>query len=154
MQLLDKVNGLSELYQKTFFTMPLAMTALNKGNLLSLLGLAAVSALAYALLVLYGEKVYYRGMIGSLYSSEGVSSKKLDGESAFSSRGLAYSYVMKELKTYLRRPTFFVQLVLPGLILPAFMILVFYVSLRSQAARSSITRSSGASTCRPSTSAI
>ena len=133
MQLLEKVNGLSELYQKTFFTMPLAMTALNKGNLLSLLGLAAVSALAYALLVLYGEKVYYRGMIGSLYSSEGVSSKKLDGESAFSSRGLAYSYVMKELKTYLRRPTFFVQLVLPGLILPAFMILVFYVSLRSEA---------------------
>ena len=132
MLLLNRVNGLSEIYQKTFFTMPLAMSALNKGNVLSLLGLIAVSAVAYLLAVFYGEKVYYRGMIGSLYSSEGVSSKKLDDKNAFDSKGLAFSYVMKEFKTYLRRPTFFVQVILPCLVLPPFMILVFYVSMRSE----------------------
>ena len=71
-------------------------------------------------------------MLGSLYSSSGISNKKLDERSAYQSKGLLFSYVMKELKIYLRKPTFFVQLILPCLVLPAFTIGITYYSIISQ----------------------
>ncbi|MCR5097008.1 MAG: hypothetical protein K6A70_09815 [Erysipelotrichaceae bacterium] len=131
MVLLEKANGLVEIYKKAFVTMPMAVDALTKQSLLSSLLLILISAAAYVLVCLFGQKLYYRGMLGSLYSSSGVSDKKIDEKNAFNSRGLAYSYVWKEMMVYLRRPTFFVQLILPCLILPAFMMIVMYVSVGS-----------------------
>ena len=112
--------------------MPMAIDALTRYSVSSLLLLAAISAGAYLLLCMFGQKVYYRGMLGSLYSSSGVSDKKIDEKTAYRSKGLAYTYIMKEVMVYLRRPTFFVQLVLPCLLLPAFMMVIMFVSTNSQ----------------------
>jgi ABC-2 type transport system permease protein len=130
--LVNKAQGLVEIYKKAFITMPLAIDAVTKNNVLSLLLLIGVSVILYVLVCAFSQKIYYRGMLGSLYSSSGVSNKKIDEKTAYRSKGLGYSYVMKELKVYLRRPTFFVQLVLPCLILPAFMMVVFYFSTSSK----------------------
>ena len=100
--------------------------------MLSLCLLIVVSAAAYVLVCVFGQKPYYRGMLGSLYSSSGVSDRKIDEKSAYRSRGLPFSYVMKEIRVYLRRPTFFVQLILPCLIIPAFMMGITYFSVFSQ----------------------
>ncbi len=132
MNLLDKAGGLAEIYKKAFITMPLAIDALIGYDVFSLLLLMAVSIGAYTLICVFGQKVYYRGMLGSLYSSSGVSDRMIDDKTAYRSKGLAYSYVMKEFRVYLRRPTFFVQLILPCLILPAFMMGVIFVSINSE----------------------
>ncbi len=131
MALMEKANGLTEIYKKTFITMPMAIDAVTKQSVLSLLLLIIISIAAYVLVCLFGQKLYYRGMLGSLYSSSGVSDKKIDEKNAYNSKGLAYSYVRKEMMVYLRRPTFFVQLVLPCLILPAFMMIIMYISISS-----------------------
>ena len=132
MALVNKAGGLLEIYKKAFVTMPMAIDALTRYSVSSLLLLAAISAGAYLLLCMFGQKVYYRGMLGSLYSSSGVSDKKIDEKTAYRSKGLAYTYIMKEVMVYLRRPTFFVQLVLPCLLLPAFMMVIMFVSTNSQ----------------------
>lgn len=130
--MMNVAGSLIEVYKKAFVTMPMAIRTLSDYDVLSLLGLIAVSAVFYVLVCAFGQKLYYRGMLGSLYSSTGVSDKKLDEKSAFRSRGLLFSYVMKEVRVYLRRPVFFVQLILPCLILPAFTIGVTYFSIYSQ----------------------
>ena len=130
--MMNVAGSLIEVYKKAFVTMPMAIRTLSEYDVLSLLGLIAVSAVFYVLVCAFGQKLYYRGMLGSLYSSTGVSDKKLDEKSAFRSRGLLFSYVMKEVRVYLRCPVFFVQLVLPCLILPAFTIGVTYFSIYSQ----------------------
>lgn len=130
--MLNKAGSLVEIYKKAFVTMPMAIDILTHYSVLSLLLLAVISLAAYVLVCVFGHKLYYWGMLGSLYSSSGISDKKLDEKSAYRSRGLLFSYVMKEVRIYLRRPTFFVQLILPCLILPAFMMGVTYYSIVSQ----------------------
>lgn len=130
--LMNTAGSLVEIFKKAFPTMPMAVNALTSYNVLSLCLLIVVSAAAYVLVCVLGQKPYYRGMLGSLYSSSGVSDRKIDEKSAYRSRGLPFSYVMKEIRVYLRRPTFFVQLILPCLIIPAFMMGITYFSVFSQ----------------------
>lgn len=130
--LLDKAGSLVEIYKKTFITMPLALSAITDFNLISLLILIVVSIASYILVCCLAQKLYYRGMLGSLYSSAGVSDKKITDDS-YKSKGLALSYVLKEFKIYFRRPTFFVQLILPCLLLPAFTIGMSYYGMISEA---------------------
>lgn len=132
MALTEKAGSLVQIYKKAYPTMPMAIEAFTKFDFLSLLLLIGISLIAYVAAVVFARKLYYRGMLGSLYSSSGISDKKLDERNAYRSKGLLFSYVMKEIRIYLRRPTFFVQLVLPCLILPAFTIGVTYFSIVSQ----------------------
>ncbi len=132
MQLIGKSNGIVEIYNKVFPTMPLAYRALQEKDILSLLVLILLSVLVYGLVCFFGHKLYYRGMLGSLFSSSGVSGKQIDEKNAYSSRGLVFSYVMKEVKVYLRNPTFFIQLLLPSLLLPWFIIGLFYMQFSRQ----------------------
>ena len=132
MALMEKAGSLVRIYKKAFPTMPMAIEALTGSDFLSLFLLIGVSLIAYVLVCIFAQKPYYRGMLGSLYSSSGISGKKLDERSAYQSKGLLFSYVMKEVRVYLRRPTFFVQLILPCLILPAFTIGITYFSIVSQ----------------------
>ncbi len=130
MIMLEKANGIAELYAKTFFSMPFALSAINRGSFLSLLGLLVISVAAYVLVCLFGEKLYYRGMLGSLFSSSGISEKKLD-EKAYRSRGKHFTYFAKEWRVYLRKPAFFTQLILPSLLMPPVMVFILRFSLSS-----------------------
>lgn len=134
MILIAKAGAVLEIYKKAFFTMPLAINTLIDYNLLSLLLLIVVSVFCYIIVCLSTHKLYYRGMLGSLYSSSGISNRKINEKDAYKSRGLLFTYVMKELRVYLRKPTFFVQLILPTLILAPFMIGIMYFSVASQSA--------------------
>jgi ABC-2 type transport system permease protein len=138
MALMDTAGSLVEIYKKAFPTMPMAIETLTGFSFQSLILLAAVSLIFYLLVCVFAQKLYYRGMLGSLYSSSGVSNKKLDEQNAYRSKGLFFSYVMKELRVYLRKPVFFVQLILPCLILPAFTIGITYFSIVSQLDRQTI----------------
>ena len=131
MNMMNQANGLVELFRHTFPTMPMAISALLEQNFLALLGLILISVAVYLLVCVLCQKLFFKGVLQSLSSSSGVSNKKIDEKKAFRSKGLAFSYVMKEIRTYLRNPTFFVQMILPTLLLPIFIVIVFYVSFRS-----------------------
>ncbi len=131
MAMMNKAGSLVGIYKKAFVTMPMAIDALTKYDIVSLILLIVISLAAYALVSIFAQKLYYRGMLGSLYSSSGISDKKLN-EKSYQSKGLMFSYVMKEIRVYFRRPTFFVQLILPCLLLPAFTIGITYFSIVSQ----------------------
>ena len=132
MQLMNKAGALVEVYKKAFITMPLAINTLINYDLLSLLLLFVISIIAYVIVCVLPQKLYYRGMLGSLYSSSGVSNKKLNEDTAYNSKGLLFTYVLKEMKVYLRNPTFFVQLILPCILLPVFLVVISYFSVSSQ----------------------
>ena len=75
MALMNKANSLVEVYKKAFVTLPMAIDALTKQKLLSLLLLIFISVVVYAIVCFLVQKPYYRGMLGSLYSSSGISDK-------------------------------------------------------------------------------
>ena len=127
--LITKANGLTEIVKKYFFTIGLGIDTLIDKNLISLILLILLSVALYILVVLFGQKLYYRGMLGSLFSSSGITNKKLDETKAFKSNGLFTSYVLKELRTYIRKPIYLIQLVFPCIILPIFMIIMFYFGM-------------------------
>ena len=131
MAALNTANSLAKMYEKVFPSMPFAMRALDN-NILGLLGLFLLSVIAYVLFVFLMDRPYGKGMTGSLFSSSGVSDKKLDEKTAYRSVGLNRSYILKEWKVYLRNTTFFVQLILPAILIPPVMIFALYSSMRSQ----------------------
>lgn len=131
MNMMNRANGLLDLFRNAFPTMPLAISALLERNILALLGLILISVAAYLLVSILCQKLFFKGVLQSLSSSSGVSDRKIDERKAYRSNGLAFSYVMKEIRTYLRNPTFFVQLILPAIVLPAFIVIVFFISFRS-----------------------
>ncbi len=126
-----KANGMVEVFKKILPTVRFAVDALLDAKILSLLLLILVSAGVYALMVLFSHKLYFRGMLGSLFSSSGISRKKIDETKAFNSRGLLTTYVGKEWKTLLRSPMYLVQIILPVLILPVFITAISYFSFSS-----------------------
>ena len=129
--MLFKANGFLEKFRALLPTLRFGIDTLIKRDLLSLLLLIVTSVIIYTVTVLTSEKLYFKGMLGSLFSSAGISSKKIDEKKAFRDRGLTWSYVVKEFKTYLRRPVFMVQLVLPSLLLPFLMGFLMYSSFKS-----------------------
>ena len=125
---LIRPNGLASVLGRYFPTAALAADALNRFDILSLILLILVSVLAYALMILFSQKLYYKGMVGSLFSSSGISKKKINEQTAYRSRGVAAAYIGKEIRIYLRKPIYLVQLVLPCLIVPVFLAFTFYFS--------------------------
>ena len=130
MAALNTANSLAKMYEKLFPSIPLAMKSLDN-SLLGLLGLFLLTAIVFVLFIVLLEKPYNKGMTGSLFSSSGVSDKKLDEKTAYRSAGLTRSYIAKEWKVYLRNTTFFVQLILPALLLPPVMVFALYNAMRS-----------------------
>ena len=131
MKMMSTANGMVEIYKKAFISVSLALEALLNKNILALLGLIVISVIAYLLVCVFTQKLFFQGVLESLSSSSGVTYKKLDERKAYNTKGLGYSYVMKEFKVYLRNPTFFVQVLLPTLILPIFIMIIIYISFTS-----------------------
>ncbi|MBQ1508992.1 MAG: hypothetical protein IIZ47_06170 [Erysipelotrichaceae bacterium] len=131
MEMLIHANGLLEKFRSLLPTLRFAIDALLERNMLSLLLLLLVSVIFYVVTVLVSQKLYFKGMLGSLFSSAGISSKKINTNTAYQSKGLTVSYVLNEFRTYLRRPVFLVQLFLPCVILPVLMVGLMYMGMKN-----------------------
>ncbi len=131
MEMLIHANGLLEKFRSLLPTLRFAIDTLLERNMLSLLLLLIISVIFYAVTVLASQKLYFKGMLGSLFSSAGISSKKIDTKTAYKTRGLEVSYVLNEFRTYIRRPVFLVQLFLPCVILPVLMVVLMYFGMKN-----------------------
>ena len=123
-----KANGLVEYFKKLLPNIRWAIEAILDHNIISLVLFIVVSVVIYVLVIMFGHSLYYKGMLGSLFSSAGVSHKQINKSKAFKSSGLLFSYVGKEIKTYLRSPTYLVQILLPCLLMPLIMFISFSLS--------------------------
>ena len=130
MDMLVHANGFLDKFRSLLPNLRFGIDTLVDGNMLSLFLLLLLSAGVYVLTVIASQKLYFKGMIGSLFDSSGISSKKIDEKKAYKSTGLSVSYVMKEFKSYLRRPTFVVQLIMPCVLLPLLMVGLMYVNMK------------------------
>lgn len=131
--MLFQANGLVNALRGYFPTLGFAIDALCKTNfldaLIALAILIAMSVALYFIFVIFCQKLYFRGVVGCLYSSSGTSKKKINVKTAYRRSGVAKSYILKEFKILFRKTTFLTQSALPSIIVPVMMCLVFYFSL-------------------------
>lgn len=132
-EMLFRVNGLVDIFRNLFPTLGWAIDVLCSeafiDGLIAFALLIASNALIYFVFATLSYKLYFKGLVGSLYSSGGTSKKKIDSKTAYRSSGVGVTYILKEFKMLFRKTIYFTQCALPSLILPAFMALIFYFSL-------------------------
>ena len=129
--MLMRADGLLKQYKNFFPTVGFSIDTLVKYDAISLMLLIIVSIAFYVLFIILGKDIFYKSFVGSLFSSSGISNKKINEKSAYNSKGLLFSYVLKEFKTYIRKPAYLMQLVFP-IIIPIIMVFAFYQGAASQ----------------------
>lgn len=127
--LINESNGLIETYKDSFFILKWSIETLIDYNYLSCLLLLLVNVGIYYLCIKCSKKLFLKGAVGALNS--GVSSKhKFKSEDReYSSKGVFVSYVLKEIKSLIRKPIYFTQCVLPTLLIPVLMFVATYFSI-------------------------
>jgi len=118
--LLLKAGSLVQTFYKIFPTIILGVTTLTDLNVLPLLLLIISSAAIYVLVVIFARPLYFKGVIGSMYS--GIKSNKKVKTNDFKKANIGVSYVLKEFRCLIRKPIFFTQCVLPYFLIPVLII--------------------------------
>lgn len=132
-QMMTQANGMVSMIKGYFPTLEFAINAIISNSiiniLIELLKLIALTVLGIAIYVLLAQKLYFKGLIGNLYS--GSKTKNFNGVSTKKST-LGTMYVAKEFKILLRNPVFLVQCILPALIFPVLCIFLTFVGLNNE----------------------
>ncbi|MGI6607379.1 MAG: putative ABC transporter permease subunit [Erysipelotrichaceae bacterium] len=121
--ILTQADGLAKSLYSYFPTLKFASEALINVSFVSLLLLAVVSAAAYLVTILAGNRLYFKGVVGN--STTGSYSKKKVGKKDFVKGSVALNYVLKEFRCLIRKPVYFTQCFLLSLLLPAIMAVSF-----------------------------
>lgn len=122
-------NSMVQLTSSFFPSTKLATNSLVRNDasgLFYLLLFAAATAAAYALFLLLGKMLYFKGVIGVSETSsrrKALTSREL-GKGTRSSN-IVYSYTVKELKLLFRTPVYFLNCILMNFLWPVFLILPF-----------------------------
>lgn len=103
---------------------------LNSGDVPAFLALLGCSAGAVVLVYGVLHRIYFKGLIGSLFSSGSGSHKKINEKTAYKVRGLGISYVQKEMKTYIRSTGLLINWFLLRFLVPVLLCVMFWFSFR------------------------
>jgi ABC-2 type transport system permease protein len=127
------VNLISRIFPNTKY-LGLALIAAHKAaGIINLSIFAALSLLAVALAWLVGDKLYFKGLVGSTETT--VRRKTLtssDYEKLGKGSPALLSYCMKEIRLLFRVPPYFMNCVLTNLLIPVFMIIPFLIQSRNE----------------------
>ncbi len=121
--ILNQADGLAKSLYPYFPTLKFASEALINLSFVSLLLLVVTSVALYVVMIAASNKLYFKGVVGN--STTGSYSKKKVDKKDFVKADVAFSYIAKEFKCLIRKPVYFTQCVLPGLILPVIMAFSF-----------------------------
>ncbi len=132
LNLLTDPNGLMNLISQVFPStkyLGLALVSAGKfAGLINLLIFAALSLLAVALAWLVGDKLYFKGLVGS---SETTARRKMLTSSDYERLGKGspalLSYCRKEIRLLLRVPPYLMNCVLTNLLVPVILIIPFLI---------------------------
>ena len=131
-QLMTKANGMVEVIKRYFPTLKFCTNAILSNNILTMIvefaktiGITLIAYIAYALL---SQKLYFKGLVGSLFSGENKKKKnkiKLKAKR----KGIGKRYIEKEFKTLLRNPVYLIQCILPAVLFPILCIVLVLIGL-------------------------
>lgn len=134
--LLTNPNGLLNVISRNFpFTRWLALALIHSSTppaFFYMLSFAGTSLLAVAITWLIGEKVYYRGLIGS-----GETTVKRKHANSLAHKQLVkvssptISYLIKEIRLLVRTPSYFLNCVLINFLVPVLLIIPFFLQSRN-----------------------
>jgi len=127
------VNLISRFFPSAKY-LGLALISADKiASLINLLIFAGVSLLAVALAWLVGDKLYFKGLVGS---SETTARRKMLTSSDYERLGQGspalISYFRKEMRLLIRVPSYFMNCVLTNLLIPVLLIIPFLVQSHNE----------------------
>ncbi len=135
--LLTDRSGLMNLMSRVFpSTRYLGLALINAdqlSGLVNLLVFAGLSLLVVALAWLTGDKLYFKGLVGSTETT--VKRKKLsEADYRRAGKGLPplLSYWAKEMRLLFRTPTYFINSVMTNLLVPVLLTIPFFIQGRNQ----------------------
>lgn len=126
---LKQANSMVEMVSDNLPIIKPAINAIVNSSFIEFLKLLIITAILYILFILLGNKIYFRGVVGNL--SSGTKKGKKIKLKDIKANTVRKSYVLKEFKTLLKNPIFFIQCVLPSVLMPVIFLGIFIVSLNS-----------------------
>jgi ABC-2 type transport system permease protein len=129
-------NSMIQLTTSFFPSTKLAVNSLVSGGAsgaLYLLLFAAATAIAFAVFLALGNKLYFKGVIGVSETSsrrKALSAREL-GKGTKASH-IVYSYTLKELRLLFRTPIYFLNCILMNFLWPLFLIIPFLSQTSAQ----------------------
>ena len=128
-QTLTSAGGFTQMLKTYFPTFGFLSDSVHSNNILTILLETVKTVLVtFAGVIIYllcAQKLYFKGLIGSLYSGEKTKKGKIKINAK--SGKLGFTYVLKELKILVRNPVYLVQCVLPALIFPVLFIGLIFI---------------------------
>lgn len=126
---LKQANSMVEMVSDNLPIIKPAINAIVNSSFIEFLKLLIITAILYILFILLGNKIYFRCVVGNL--SSGTKKGKKIKLKDIKANTVRKSYVLKEFKTLLKNPIFFIQCVLPSVLMPVIFLGIFIVSLNS-----------------------
>lgn len=126
---LKQANSMVEMVSDNLPIIKPAINAIVNSSFIEFFKLLIITAILYILFILLGNKIYFRGVVGNL--SSGTKKGKKIKLKDIKANTVRKSYVLKEFKTLLKNPIFFIQCVLPSVLMPVIFLGIFIVSLNS-----------------------
>lgn len=132
-QLMTKANGMVEVIKGYFPTLKYCTNAVLSNNILTMMvefakaiGITLIAYIAYALL---SQKLYFKGLVGSLFSGENKNKKRKNKiKVEIKRKSIGKRYIEKEFKTLLRNPVYLIQCILPAVLFPILCIVLILIS--------------------------
>lgn len=128
-QTLTSAGGFTQMLKTYFPTFGFLSDSVHSNNILTILLETVKTVLVtFAGVIIYllcAQKLYFKGLIGSLYSGEKTKKGKIKINAKTGKLG--FTYVLKELKILVRNPVYLVQCVLPALIFPILFIGLIFI---------------------------
>ncbi len=129
-QTLTSAGSFTDMLKTYFPTFGFLVNSIHSNNILTLIletvKTIAVTFIGVVIYLLCAQKLYFKGLIGSLYSGEKTKRGKVKIKAK--SERLGIIYVFKELKILIRNPVYLVQCVLPALIFPVLFIGLIFIA--------------------------
>ncbi len=133
-QMLTQTNSMVNVIKGFFPTLEYAIDTILSSSiitsLIQFLKLIGFTAIAYIVYILLARKLYFKGLIGNLYSGSKRSNKKVNLNSKKTTIGK--SYVSKEFKILFRNPVYLVQCILPAVLFPILMLALVFIGLNGE----------------------
>lgn len=135
LQMMSQANGMIDMIKGYFPTLDYSINAVLSDNIftssLEFLKIFGMSLVAYIIYALLSQKLYFKGLIGNLYSGD-IHKKQKKIKLKKKKQGLLKVYVGKEFKTILRNPVYLAQCIIPVIIFPIMAIILVFMSMEKE----------------------
>lgn len=131
-QMMSKANSMIEMIKEYFPTLKYSINAILSNDIMTMIiefvKVVGISLVAYIVYAILSQKLYFKGLVGSLFSGENKKKNKKI-KLGVKRKNIGRMYIGKEFKTLLRNPVYLVQCILPAVLLPILCIVLIAISL-------------------------